>query len=328
VSELISVIIPVRNGGALLARCLGAVKASTYRHFECIVVDDASTDSPAKFEGVQIITSGDHLGPAHARNLGVAKSTGSILLFVDADVLIQPDTLVHIAKAFADDPELDALYGSYDADPPESNFFSQYKNLMHCFVHQHGRRRASTFWTGCGAVRRHVFEESGGFKESYRRPSIEDIELGARLIGSGRKIELDPSLQVKHLKRWTFWGLLATDIRYRAIPWTLVMLRNRHIPNDLNVQWTQRWSVAMMCAALPLLPLFWPASCVAIAATIALNWRFYAFLAQRRGALFAFRAIPMHLFYFIYSGAAFAVACGMFVVSQDRSLWSRLSSDR
>ena len=216
------------------------------------------------------------------------------------------------------DPSLDALIGSYDESPDAVDFLSQYKNLMHCFVHQQGKRRASTFWTGCGAVRRTVFEASGGFDERYTRPRIEDIELGARLIRAGRKIELEPSLKVKHLKRWTFLGLLESDIRDRAIPWTQLMLRERHIPNDLNVQRSQRLSVALMYLALLLAAVILAGIARSGAIVIALNHSFYRFLARRRGWIFAVRAIPLHLLYFVYSGAAFVAGCALALLGSGR----------
>ncbi len=311
-STLISVVIPVHNASAFLPRCLGALKISTYQDFECVVVDDGSTDDSASLAaagGARVISTGGQRGPAYARNRGVAASSGKIIFFVDADVLVQPDTLAQIAKAFEENRTLDALIGSYDEEPAEPNFLSQYKNLMHCFVHQQGKRQASTFWTGCGAIRRCVFEEFGGFDESYVRPSIEDIELGARLVRAGRVIELEPTLMVKHLKRWTLLGLLTSDIRDRAIPWTILMMRERNIPNDLNVQSSQRISVVLMYLAVLLAPFYWPASIISLLITIALNHRLYRFLARKRGIWFAIRAVPLHLAYFLYSGASFVVGC-------------------
>jgi glycosyltransferase involved in cell wall biosynthesis len=324
VSALLSIVIPVYNGGDDLAACLDAVNRSTYRDFEMLVVDDGSSDdspSAARARGAKVLTTGGRRGPAYARNRGADAAQGEILLFVDADVLIQPGTLAHIAEAFAADSGLDALFGSYDEDPAAPNFLSQYKNLMHCFVHQQGKRHASTFWTGCGAIRRSSFLSCGGFDENYREPSIEDIELGARLVRAGSRIELDPELMVKHLKHWTFGGLLRTDIFQRAIPWTLLMMREQHMPNDLSVHWTQRASVVLVFLALLLAPFFWIASLVAIAVTIAMNRRFYRFLGQRRGIFFALRSIPLHLFYFFYSGVAFALACGI-------GIWRREARSR
>lgn len=297
-----------------MARCLDALNRSLYRDFECLVADDGSTDGSAALaekSGAQVLRTKDRKGPAHARNQAAQAARGDVLLFIDADVCVAPDSLARIASAFDSDATLDALIGSYDDSPGEPDFLSQYKNLLHCFVHQQAKRRASTFWTGCGAIRRPVFQASGGFDERYTRPRIEDIELGARLLRAGRGIELDPALTVQHLKRWTFLGLLESDIRDRAIPWTQLMLRERHMPNDLNVQSSQRFSVVLVYLALLLAALYWPASVVAVAIVVGLNHRFYSFLAGRRGWLFALRAVPLHLLYFIYSGAAFLAGCAL-----------------
>lgn len=51
---------------------------------------------------------------------------------------------------------------------------------------------------------------------------------------------------VKHLKRWSFFSLVKTDIRDRGVPWTELILRDRHLPNDLNLQLSQRVSTALM----------------------------------------------------------------------------------
>jgi hypothetical protein len=51
---------------------------------------------------------------------------------------------------------------------------------------------------------------------------------------------------VTHLKRWTFWSLVKTDILDRGIPWTELILRDRFMPNDLNLQLSQRVSVALV----------------------------------------------------------------------------------
>lgn len=310
----VSVIIPVYNAAATLPRCLQAVNGSEYRDFECLVADDGSSDNSRELAvegGARVFCRESRRGPASARNLAAAVARGEILLFIDADVCIEPDTLTKVANAFAANAQLDALIGSYDDSPAAPNFMSQYKNLMHCFFHQQAKPQASTFWTGCGAIRRQVFLASGGFDENYARPCIEDIELGSRMLRSERTIELRPSLTVKHLKHWTLLEVLKSDIRDRAIPWTLLMLRERQIPNDLNTQWSQRFSVALAyTAVLSAIP-FWPASVAAVAIVIAMNQQFYQFLIRRRGLRFGFRAAPLHFLYFLYSGAAFAAAFGI-----------------
>ncbi|HEY8515296.1 MAG TPA: glycosyltransferase family 2 protein [Candidatus Binatia bacterium] len=249
----ISVVIPAYNAAPFLDACLTHLARSTVAPLECLVVDDGSTDDTAAIaarHGATVLSTGGRRGPAHARNLGARHARGDVVFFIDADVCVEPSSVAKVAASFAADPTLDALIGSYDDDPHSPDFLSQYKNLMHAFVHHRGRRRASTFWSGCGAIRRDVLLAHSGFDESYKRPAIEDIELGYRLVRAGRKIELDPSLTVKHLKRWTFWGLLKSDIFDRGVPWTELILRDRNMPNDLNLHLSQRVSVALVFVLL------------------------------------------------------------------------------
>lgn len=245
----ISVVVPVYNDAEHLRRCLECIRVSHHAPLEIIVVDDGSTDGVEQVAaslGGKLLPTGGRRGPAFARNIGARAASGDILLFLDSDVCVRVETLGKIAAAFESDPELDALIGSYDTEPGSPEFLSQYRNLMHCFVHQTGACRASTFWSGCGAIRKPVFLASQGFSENFERPAIEDIELGYRLLRARRKILLDRTLQVTHMKRWTFWNLLKTDIMDRGIPWTELILRDGFMPNDLNVQLSQRVSVALV----------------------------------------------------------------------------------
>ncbi len=244
----ISVIIPVFNSRDHLEQALKSLSFSTHPPLEILVIDDGSTDqSPqvAHALGARVITLDKRGGPARARNHGAAIANGEILFFVDADVCVRPETLHRIALAFDTDRTLAALIGSYDDDPQTQDFLSQYRNLMHHFIHQRGRESASTFWSGCGAIRKTVFQKFSGFDESYNRPAIEDIELGYRLQQSKQKILLDHDLTVKHLKKWTFLNLIKSDIFDRGIPWTELIFRDRFLPNDLNLQLSQRVSVAL-----------------------------------------------------------------------------------
>ncbi|HWF11880.1 MAG TPA: glycosyltransferase family 2 protein [Bryobacteraceae bacterium] len=244
----ISVIIPVYNAETYLRRCLTSLAQSSEPALECIVVDDGSTDGSvdvAREFGATVLSTEGRTGPAFARNLGANAARGEILFFVDSDVCVQTDTLAKVAGEFARDPEIDAVMGSYDDWPSAKNFMSQYRNLMHHYVHQNSRREAVTFWAGCGAMRRAVFLEFGGFDEAYRTPAIEDIELGYRLSAANRKLVLCSNIQVKHLKRWGVGSVLKTDFYYRALPWSELTFRSGSMPNDLNLQISQRISVML-----------------------------------------------------------------------------------
>jgi glycosyltransferase involved in cell wall biosynthesis len=252
----LSVIIPVYNDSGRLADCLDRLLQSEYRDFEAIVVDDGSTDdgnNVARAHGVQLICMPGRSGPAAARNAGADVARGDYLVFIDADVLVHADTLGGLARTFSEDETVDAVFGSYDTSPSAPNFISHYKNLFHHYVHQMSHEQASTFWSGCGAVKRASFIEVGGFDTSFKRPTVEDIELGMRLRRTGHQIVLNKQVQVTHAKRWSLMGMIASDIRDRAIPWTHLILREKSLPDDLNLTWVQRISAAVAYALFTVL---------------------------------------------------------------------------
>ncbi len=323
----VSVIVPAYNARLQLARCLEVLCRSAYTDFEVIVVDDGSTDNTRQIVerySARYLRLPAAVGPGAARNLGVQHAAGEILVFADADVVLPPDALGLVVETLDRDPELAALFGSYDTAPAWRDFLSQYKNLMHHFVHQSSSERAVTFWAGCGVMRKAVFEEFGGFNaEKYRHPSIEDIDLGLRLTRAGRKIRLEKRLQVKHLKQWTLRGLLRADILYRAVPWTKLILETRDLPRDLNLTWPARSSAALVGVLVVLLFLL-PASAAGLtgrisapvlgailpgvmAALLVLNRDVYGFFIRRRGWWFTARAVLAHWFYYLYSGVVFVL---------------------
>jgi glycosyltransferase involved in cell wall biosynthesis len=244
-----SVVIPVYNGADRLRKCLLALVKSVVQPNEIIVVDDRSTDESAKVAaalGANVINSPLRQGPAAARNLGAQHATGDILIFLDSDVMVHPGTIGLIVEDLDRDPGLAAVFGSYDDSPGAENFVSWYKNYQHHFVHQTNSTQACTFWSGCGGVRRELFLSFGGFDTAYHRPSIEDIEFGARLHRAGCDIKLNRNVQVQHLKRLSVAGLVRTDMCDRAIPWTRLLLKNGcEIPQTLNLAIRHRISVAL-----------------------------------------------------------------------------------
>ncbi len=334
----LSVVVPVRNGRMSLGRCLDGLAHSDYAEFEVIVVDDCSADDSATIAaryGARCVRTPQTLGPAGARNLGASETTGDIIVFVDADVVVPPGALSRVANDFEHDAELTAVFGSYDDQPAWKTFISQYKNLMHHYVHQTASESATTFWAGCGAIRRSVFEEIGGFDAAtYKAPSIEDIALGVELARQGRAIRLDKQLQVKHLKRWTVRNLLRADILYRAVPWTKLILNAREMPRDLNLNYASRVSsvlVSWLTLSLLLLPFsvasvlpLAPAICLAAAALcavalLALNFDVYRFFWRKRGLWFVIRVVPVHWAYYLYSGLTFAFCMATHVFSAQPS---------
>lgn len=326
----VSIIVPVYNRSRDLRECLRALRTEAgVGTAEIIVVDDASTDDSAAVAasaGVRCERLATNSGPAVARNHGARVARGAVLFFVDSDVVVAPDALRRVAATLHRRPDVAAVIGSYNASPPAPGWVSQYRNLLHHFVHQTGSPEASTFWTGCGAIRRSAFEAVGGFDEGAFARCFEDVELGYRLRRAGYRILLDKRLQVTHLKRWTLRSMIATDVFCRAVPWSRLILEHGRFPNDLNVRLDQRLSVALTglggaCVLLGVLRAeFLALAALAVVGVVALNRDLFVFFSRVRGPLFACACVPLHLLYFTYSGASFL---GVWMSSKIRSLRRR-----
>ncbi len=271
----ISVVVPVHNGEKDIQECLEKIQNSRGCRFEVIVANDASTDRTVEIAeqmGARVITLDEQSGPAVARNYATGACRGEIIVFIDSDVMITDDTLCKFQTQFEKNHWV-AAFGSYDQNPKAGNLVSTYKNLMHHFFHQRSAGNASTFWSGCGAIRKSVFEEIGGFNEQFARPSIEDIELGMRLKEARYPIGSLPHIQVQHTKRWTLRNLVNTDVFQRGIPWTRLMLRAGKVQNDLNVSRRQQICVfiaGLIVVALAVMTWFQPAIILAPIPFIAL----------------------------------------------------------
>jgi glycosyltransferase involved in cell wall biosynthesis len=341
-----SVIIPVYNGAAYIERCLRSLRESDFTNWELIVVDDGSTDGSAWLlgrSGAHVLQTAHRMGPAAARNLGARLARGDYLFFIDADCALHPETLGRAATVFQDDPTLDALFGSYDDRPGSKNLISQYKNLFHHYVHQTAQVEASTFWTGCGAIRRARFAALGGFEvQRYRRPSVEDIDLGYRLKKAGGRIRLVKQVQVKHLKAWSLGGLLRSDVFDRGIPWTQLILRDKAFVADLNLQTHNRVSVVAAWLLLASLSVsLWRVQGLWLTAGLVvlllwLNLDLYRFFRRQRGITFTLKVLPLHWFYYLYNAVAFGLGLLLYwhqfarsrLVAKPETVADRVETDR
>jgi glycosyltransferase involved in cell wall biosynthesis len=321
---LVSVVMPAHNAAPYLARVLDALAASDLprSEWELVIVDDASSDSTASVasryaDTVVRLPKRPH-GPAYARNRGVEASRGQIVVFLDSDVVVRPTTIRLLAEVFRDATDVGAVFGSYDDRPADPGFVSQYRNLLHHHVHQKNGGESETFWAGAGAVRRTVFEEAGMFDEwHYMRPQIEDIELGARIRHLGYRILLRPDIQVTHLKRWTFLGVVRTDLRDRGIPWARLLLHRKAFVATGSLNLSRREKLSTVAVWLGLLALgiavivrssTW-VSIAALGPAVAVfnNLPLLRFFKRARGLVFALQAIPMHLMYYVLNGISFCV---------------------
>jgi glycosyltransferase involved in cell wall biosynthesis len=307
---VISVVIPAHNAAGTLDECLQAIHRSNYSDYEVIVVDDASTDETrqlASRHNCRVVCLQENIGAARSKNLGAAEAEGDIILFTDADILLQPDTLGLVVQNLSNS-SVAGVVGLLGRDLRYNNFSSQFKNLWmhHTYARLAGGRDAERgvglFYTSIAAIRKDVFELMGGFDPHYRGASVtEDIEFGQRLLTAGHTVRLDGRLTVEHLKRYSLGGLMTTDLR-RAFGLTKTWLRKKLEPAQratgpkyyASVPWSFVLSVplAWLLPVLVAFALWTRQTAWAIlawldySAILLLNAPFLSTLYQERGWLF------------------------------------------
>jgi hypothetical protein len=269
----LSVVVPATDEPPTLSRCVDALERGIDEGDELIVV-----------------TAPSELSASEARNAGVSGSTGDVVVFVDADVVVHEDALARVRRAFEDDPDLTALHGSYDDTPDDRRTVSAFRNLLHHHVHQSHAGPAETFWSGLGAVRRGPFLAIGGFDgDRYPLPSIEDIQA------AGGHLRLDPTIQGTHLKRWTLRTMVWTDLVRRGIPWVALQARTRRVATTLNMGWTHRVSALLIATAIvALITGAIGVAAGALASTVVLNRTFYGLLIRQLGVRAGLAGVTLH----------------------------------
>ncbi len=318
----ISIVIAVWNRSEDLAACLSGIRnCQGTDGAEIVVVDDGShEDAAARIAALavdyqaKLIRLERRGGPAAARNRGAHAASGEVLLFLDSDVVPQPDCLALVERFFSDpNHSYSAVIGSYDSQPHHPGMVSQYRNLVHAHVHLTSAGEVNSFWAGCGAVRRDAFFQAGSFDEAFQYPSVEDVEFGGRLHLAGYRILLDPGIQVTHRKRWTLQSMLFTDISRRSIPWTMLALGGAGLPRKLNFTRSRRASVFLaalsaLCCVLALLDArFLLAALAAFAGVAGLNVPFFRWLRSHRSRSFTSCAMGLHWLHYLTQGVGFVL---------------------
>jgi GT2 family glycosyltransferase len=206
----ISVVVPTHNEGAMLRRTVTALLASLAADAEVIVVDDQSSDGSAKgIDGIprlRVIRSPERIGVAAARNLGADAAAGSLLVFSDAHVEPDADWARHFERALAD-PSVGAVGPAILAmgAPSEAGYGRRWKDaaLNAQWLPRQAAHPYPVPMLGGGflAMRREVFEETGGFDTGLLLWGGEDLELCARLWMLDYPCLVLPTVRVAHLFR-------------------------------------------------------------------------------------------------------------------------------
>ncbi len=300
-SPVISIVIPTLNAEMTIGKCLDAALAQSLSGVEIIVVDGGSTDRTveiARERSCRVVVDDAAPGPAHGRNRGVAETTGDIIFFVDADVVLSPDAAVRVMDDLVADPDAAGVNGLYEPEPANdpASPFDRYMALRK-FSNFSGFRTFTHITTACGAIRRSVFDDVGGF--DVRFVEMEDIELGFR-VTEHHTILLDPEVRCRHFFRP--FPQVARRYFRRTLYWLALFGRTRRFGSGIT---SRGRGIGAMCALTGLLLLVIAAvvreHTLAIVGIVLLvpfvlsNRAFYAAAFRREGDVFLIYCIATSL---------------------------------
>jgi glycosyltransferase involved in cell wall biosynthesis len=231
--NLVSVIIPNRNGGTTIGKCLDAALASRHAHFEVIVVDDSSEDNSITVIApypCKLVRLSKHGGAALARNRGAQHARGAILFFTDADCLLQDDTLTLAVGTLAAAGPGAIVGGTYTVAPYDRRFCSRFQSAFINYFETRHAPEADYIATHALVMDADGFRRHQGFAESPL-PILEDVEFSHRLRRAGCRLVMNPAIQVQHIFDYSLFRSLRNAF-IKSMYWTGYAIGNRDLLAD------------------------------------------------------------------------------------------------
>lgn len=185
---LVSVVVPLYNGKAFIAEALSSILRQSYRHIEAVIVDDGSTDDGGDIVASQldervIYARQRNRGIAAARNLGIKRSRGAMIAFLDQDDRFHQDKLAQQVPALLADMTTGVVYSEVPAIDEAGKLLNSGRSVFHGRpsgnVLRASLKRNIVPATAGILVRRTCFDEAGLFDESLS--GVDDWEMWTRL---------------------------------------------------------------------------------------------------------------------------------------------------
>lgn len=259
----VTVVIPVRDRPEQLRRLLASIE-DVHR---IVVVDDASREpeaikAVAGAAGAELTQLPRNLGPAGARNAGLAQVRTPLVAFVDSDVELTPNALARLARSFAD-PNVDLVapwvrgrlptsggswLARYDADRSSLDLGKNAGVV---------RPRAPVAWLPAACLVARTDALGVGFDPGMRVG--EDVDLVWRLVGEGRRVLYVADVQVFHQARTSAWDVLHRRFVYGTSAGDLARRHGTAVAPAVLAPWSiaavaalvvqRRWSLPV-CALI------------------------------------------------------------------------------
>ena len=206
---LVSIIVPAYNYGHFIGESLQSILEQTYSNWECIVVDNGSTDNTkeivdnfastdSRFNYIKIA----HTTISATRNAGLQEAKGEFIQFVDSDDQIASGKLCNQIELFREHPDVDLVYSHarfYDSgnngslrrtyDGSDKEWMPVYSgfswNMLHAMLEK------NLFVISSPLIRSDVIKEIGGFLDEQNW--VEDWDFYFRMLASNKRVLYDPS---------------------------------------------------------------------------------------------------------------------------------------
>ena len=242
-----AIIIPCKNEGEMIRQTLESIlETPSPVPYEITVVNDGSTDGCCRFlqgrnntfpEVRLINTTG--IGSANARNIGVRRSAGEVLVFCDAHITVEPGWLEGLVEgvvgrgAGAVSPAITTM-----GDGPATGYGMTWNEDLEAKWLPHPGQIAETPIApgGCLAVSREIFQDVGGFEQGFRVYGYEDAEFSLRLWLFGYRVEVDPGIMIRHhFRKRHPYPITLGQYAYNAIRMAVSHFNPRRIGRVINL---------------------------------------------------------------------------------------------
>jgi cellulose synthase/poly-beta-1,6-N-acetylglucosamine synthase-like glycosyltransferase len=216
------VIVPAYNEEKVIAQTVQRILESEHRDLDVIVIDDGSQDDTsgvlkAAFGADQRVTLVriPNGGKAEALNVGLARSTGDIIVALDADTQFQTDTIPRLVRWFVE-PDVGAVAGNAKVGN-RTNMITRWQALEYIVAQNLERRALAALGTltvipgAVGAWRKSVLQAMGGFR-SDTLAEDQDLTIGIQV--KGYRVRFDSSAVAWTEAPSTFRGLAKQRFRW------------------------------------------------------------------------------------------------------------------
>ena len=217
-----SLVVLTRNAIGYTRMCIDSIFKNTDKSFELIVLDQASTDGTVDYleelrrerTNVKIITNERNIGFAAGNNRAAQLASGSIIVFLNNDVIVTPSWLEDLVQPLTRDPELAATgptsnaTGELQLDSYSIGRIRKIPEDIESYAAAKRQLMAGRIWNFhrlagfCLAIKKEVFHEVGGFSEQLT--FFEDDHLCRRILQKGHKLAIIPSVFIYHFGSSTF----------------------------------------------------------------------------------------------------------------------------